>query len=428
MAKTAVIGAGVMGLACAYELLKNGHSVDIYEADDRVGGMAAHFDFSGLSIERYYHFICKTDQYLFDLLAELGIEDKLRWRQTYMGYYYDGQMYDWGNPIALFKFPKLGFVAKFRYGLHAFLSTKRKDWKPLDNVEASVWIKKWIGEEAYNILWKRLFALKFFNYKDNLSAAWIWSRIKRVGLSRKSMMQEELGYLEGGSETLLQALDQKIKKMGGRIHLSSPVENVAIENNQIKSVKVKGVEENFDSVFSTAPLPYVSRMIPDLPQDYRERYESIQNMGVVCVIFRLRQGVSRNFWLNVSDESMDIPGIIEFSNLRPLNESLVYVPYYMPRDYPKFANNNDFFIAEARKYIKQLNPEIGDDDIIAEHASRYGFAQPVCQPGFSSVLPPIKTSIQGLYIADTSYYYPEDRSISESVNVGKKMANLANDL
>ena len=427
MAKTAVIGAGVMGLACAYELLKNGHSVDIYEADDRVGGMAAHFDFAGLNIERYYHFICKTDQYLFDLLTELGIDSKLRWRETYMGYYYDGQLYDWGNPIALFKFPQLSFIAKFRYGLHAFLSTKRKNWKPLDDVEASDWIKKWIGEEAYNILWKRLFALKFFKYKDNLSAAWIWSRIKRVGLSRKNMMQEELGYLEGGSETLLKTLEHKIIEMGGRIHLSSPVASVDIENSKVNSVTVSNEQQSYDSVFSTVPLPYVPRVIPELPQDYRQRYESIQNMGVVCVLFRLRRGVSRNFWLNVSDEAMEIPGIIEFSNLRPLNESLVYVPYYMPRDYPKFAEDNAYFIKEAKQYIKKLNPDITDDDIIAEHASRYGYAQPVCQPGFSRVLPPIKTSIQGLYIADTSYYYPEDRSISESVNVGKQMADLLTD-
>jgi len=103
----------------------------------------------------------------------------------------------------------------------------------------------------------------------------------------------------------------------------------------------------------------------------------------------------------------------------------VYVPYYMPRDYPKFAKDNDFFIAEAKQYIKQLNPEISDADFIAEHASRYGYAQPVCQPGFSKLLPPIKTAINGLYIADTSYYYPEDRSISESINVGKHMAQLA---
>jgi protoporphyrinogen oxidase len=425
MAKTAVIGAGVMGLACAYELLKHGHAVDIYEADDRVGGMAAHFDFQGLNIERYYHFICKPDDHLFDLLKELGIENRLRWRETYMGYYYDGNLYDWGNPIALFKFPKLGFIAKFRYGLHAFLSTKRENWQPLDNVEASDWIRKWIGEEAYNILWKRLFALKFFSYKDNLSAAWIWSRIKRVGSSRKSMLQEELGYLEGGSETLLHTLEKKITALGGKIHLSTQVKKINIDNNQVQSLTLADQEEKFERIFSTVPLPYVSRIIPDLPADYRVRYESIQNMGVVCVIFRLRKGVSRNFWLNVSDESMDIPGIIEFSNLRPLPESVVYVPYYMPRDYPKFANDNDFFITEAKQYIKQLNPEITDEDFIAEHASRYGYAQPVCQPGFSKVLPPIKTAINGLYIADTSYYYPEDRSISESVNVGKKMAELA---
>jgi len=414
-----------MGLACAYELLKRGHLVDIYEADDRVGGMAAHFDFKGLNIERYYHFICKPDHYLFDLLKELGIEDKLRWRETYMGYYYDGHMYNWGNPIALFKFPKLGLIAKFRYGLHAFFSTKRKNWLQLDDIEASDWIRKWIGEEAYNILWKRLFALKFFNYKDNLSAAWIWSRIKRVGSSRKSILQEELGYLEGGSETLLHALEKKITALGGKIHLSTQVKKVNIDNNQVQSLTLADQEEKFERIFSTVPLPYVSRMIPDLPADHRARYESIQNMGVVCVIFRLRKGVSRNFWLNVCDESMDIPGIIEFSNLRPLPESVVYVPYYMPRDYPKFANVNDFFIAEAKQYIKQLNPEITDEDFIAEHASRYGYAQPVCQPGFSKVLPPIKTAINGLYIADTSYYYPEDRSISESVNVGKKMAELA---
>ena len=39
-------------------------------------------------------------------------------------------------------------------------------------------------------------------------------------------------------------------------------------------------------------------------------------------------------------------------------------------------------------------------------------------------LPPIKTEVDGLFVADTSYYYPEDRSISESVNVGKQMAHL----
>ena len=52
------------------------------------------------------------------------------------------------------------------------------------------------------------------------------------------MMQEQLGYLEGGSETLLHALEQKIKKMGGTIHLSSPVSSV----DRMCSIEVPEVE------------------------------------------------------------------------------------------------------------------------------------------------------------------------------------------
>ena len=72
MAKVVVLGAGVMGLAAAYEALLQGHDTTLIEASSTPGGMAAHFNFGGLSIERFYHFVCKSDQPTFDLMAELG--------------------------------------------------------------------------------------------------------------------------------------------------------------------------------------------------------------------------------------------------------------------------------------------------------------------------------------------------------------------
>ena len=63
--KCVIVGAGPMGLMAARELLKRGHAVTICERDDRIGGMSASFNFDGLEIERYYHFICKTDFPLF---------------------------------------------------------------------------------------------------------------------------------------------------------------------------------------------------------------------------------------------------------------------------------------------------------------------------------------------------------------------------
>ena len=37
------------------------------------------------------------------------------------------------------------------------------------------------------------------------------------------------------------------------------------------------------------------------------------------------------------------------------------------------------------------------------------------------MIPPVQTPIAGLQIADTCFYYPEDRGISESVRPGQEM-------
>lgn len=427
MNKIAVIGAGPMGLAVAYDLTKQGRAVDLYEYDDRLGGMSAHFDFNGLSIERYYHFVCQHDDALFALLTELGIADKLHWVDTKMGYFYQGHLHRWGDPLSLLAFPHLNLLAKLRYGLHMFFSSKRKkqNWQSLDGLDAVTWLKRGCGDKAFKVLWERLFQLKFHDYMHNLSAAWIWARIRRVGRSRRSIFQESMGYLEGGSQTLLDKLAERITAQGGQIHLSTPVEEVLIEGGRLNGIRVKGERRDYEQVISTIPLQYVPGLIPGLPEAQRKQYAQVQNIGVVCLLFKLRQPVTENFWLNISDSGIEIPGIIEMSNLQPFEQTIVYVPYYMPQSHPKFGWSDERIIAEATGYLKRINPVLTDADIIDVHASRYAYAQPICQPHFASQLPPIAADIDGLYIADTSYYYPEDRSISESMQLGQQLAQMA---
>jgi len=122
---------------------------------------------------------------------------------------------------------------------------------------------------------------------------------------------------------------------------------------------------------------------------------------------------------------MDIPGLVEYSNLRSLNNHIVYVPFYMPGDNPKYAEDNEIFINKVKTYLMKINNEITDDDFINIRASRYRFAQPICEPNFLEKLPPSKLPIDGLWIADTSFYYPEDRGISESIDFGRSMARDA---
>ena len=78
-------------------------------------------------------------------------------------------------------------------------------------------------------------------------------------------------------------------------------------------------------------------------------------------------------------------------------------------------------------YLARLNKDFRDDWVVAANAFRYEFAQTVCTPGFYDKLPPVRSAIGGLYMADTSHYYPEDRSISESMRLGRQLANMLAD-
>jgi protoporphyrinogen oxidase len=421
--RIAVIGAGPMGLGVAYQLVQQGNIPVIFEADDRVGGMTATFDFGGLNIERYYHFHCISDKAFLEVLRELGLEEKLHWAETRMGYYYQGKLQPWGNPFALIRFSGLGMVAKFRYGLHAFLATRRTDWKPLDGVEATGWIKRWVGNEAYDVLWSKLFEYKFYEYTSELSAAWIWSRIRRIGRSRYNLFREKFGYLEGGSTTLLQSMTAVIERGGGEFHLNSAVTKVAITRDSVIGVYAAGSFYPFDKVVSTIPLPCIPRIIPDLPTDLLQAFLSVKNIAVVCVIVKLKKQVTGNFWLNVNNPEMDIPGLVEYTNLRPLGmEHVLYVPFYMPGEHQKYQDDDQVFVNKVRRYIQVINPALQDNDFIQIHVSRYRYAQPICGPNYLDTLPTVNLPIKGLWVADTSYYYPEDRGLSEGIGYGRELA------
>ncbi len=96
----------------------------------------------------------------------------------------------------------------------------------------------------------------------------------------------------------------------------------------------------------------------------------------------------------------------------------------MPGEHSKFSDSNQVFLDKVKKYLKKINPNLIDEDFIDMHASRYRYAQPICPPNFLDGLPEADLPIEGLVVADTSYYYPEDRCISESIKLGRNLARM----
>src|SRR5947208_14119099 len=114
LAKVVVLGAGPMGLAVAYQALQDGDEVDVLEASQEAGGMAGHFDFGGISIERFYHFVCRADTPTVTLLRELGIAHKLRWKPTSMAFYFDGRLTQSAYQLTLLSFPNILLATKLQ--------------------------------------------------------------------------------------------------------------------------------------------------------------------------------------------------------------------------------------------------------------------------------------------------------------------------
>jgi protoporphyrinogen oxidase len=423
MDKVAVIGGGPMGLTCAYELLKKGYAADLYEKENVLGGMSAHFDFSGTDIEMYYHFVCGPDQYTFDIMKELGIFDKLKWTDTRMGLFYRGTLYKWGGPFELLFFPKANLIEKARYGFHIFFASKFKNWNKLDELSAVEWIRRWEGDLGYEKFWNSLFELKFYERKELVAAPWLWSRLVRVAKSRKNIFQERMGYIEGGSRVFIDAMEREIRNRGGAIMLNAPVEEIFFARGSVTGIQVDGTYKPYEKVISTIPIQYIDKLAPGLPKSDRAKLSELDNVGVVCVIMKLADGLTENFWLNITDERMDIPGMIEISNLNTsFQDAILYIPFYLHIDDPKYNDPDAVFIKKAGEYVRWVNPSMTSDKIIDIRLFKYEYAQPIATKKFLSKLPPIASSERkGFYFADTAYCYPEDRSINESVKVAYKI-------
>jgi len=72
-----VIGAGIAGLTAAYRLQQAGHTVQVLEADAKVGGRMITIHWQGLAIDPGAEFVTGADKLLLDIVHQLGIEEQM---------------------------------------------------------------------------------------------------------------------------------------------------------------------------------------------------------------------------------------------------------------------------------------------------------------------------------------------------------------
>ena len=430
--RAAVVGAGVAGLTTAYRLSQAGWKVAVYERDAELGGLASTFEFDGVRPERYYHFICRPDRPYLELIDELGLAPKLHWQPTRMGYSYEGRYYRFGTPWSLLRFSPLSFASRVRFGLHALDSKRMTGWADLDEVTARDWLIEHEGRQVYDVVWRPLLELKFGDEADSISAAWIWARINRVANSREGvLMREWLGYLEGGTQALIDALAGRIEAAGGSVRADSAVERILIADGRVTGVRLgSGVEEPADVVVSTVAPSQLLGMAPELPEPFATTLREVGYYGVACWLLVASEPLSPDFWLNVHDSRVSFPGVIQYTNLNPMPElggrHLLYIPYYMSVTDPRFAMGKEEWQPTLRAEIDALRPGFSEK-VESWQLFRDTHAQPLFRAGFHrrfSSLEQPGTPVGGLFRTDMSQTYPDDRSLVNAIAKANAIADV----
>ncbi len=430
-ATVCIIGAGLAGLSAAYDLGRAGYNVVVLESGESIGGLASSIMIDGRPVERFYHFICKNDDDLLQLIDELGIAGQLHWEPTRTSFFYNGRLYRFGTPLDLLRFSAVPFTQRIRFGLNIVRSRYRDLWQQLDGLAARTWLIDQVGQQAYDVIWDPLLRVKFGEYHDRVSAAWIWHRIHRVARSRRRLWEREhFGYLELGSETVIGALVERLQHMPNvQLRSRTRVQTIQTNEGQVSGVLlVDGELLPCSYVISTVALPVLLKLAPDLDPGYRAQLEQIDYLGVVCGLFKLSHSVADSYWVNINDPDIPFNGIIEYSNLnKHLNlggKVIVYIPYYLRTSVPRYSYSDEHLYREFVDGLKRINPAFDESWVEEYHVSRAAYAQAICHVGFAAIVPGHETPLKGLYITDSTQFYPEDRTISAAIRLGRRVAGL----
>ncbi len=411
-----IVGAGISGLSAAWALARAGHHVEIFQRERDAGGLAGVFDFDGISIEHFYHFLCRGDAGYVRLCEELGLADGIRFAKAGTGFYCDGRSHRFSTPGDLLRFDGMPLSQRLRFGLFVLEAQWRDEWAQLDEIAAKPWLIDRIGKRAYETIWEPLLALKFGDMHDRISAAWVWHRLHRVAKSKGRM-----GYLEGGTRRLLDTLLERLKAMGVALHLERPVLRILSDEGGQRVAGLRldaGCDYQCDRVVSTVPLPVLANLLPEGWETYAESLRRVHYIGVVCVVFKLKRPVSPYFWYNVHDARIPFNGIIEYTNLNPLDGKhghIVYVPYYTDTHSPIYRMPDEIVVRQSWDALKLIEPGLSDGDLLARHVARAPHAQAICHTGFLKVIPAQQAPIEGLHLLDSVFLYPEDRTQSGQI-------------
>ncbi len=403
-----IVGGGILGMTAAYRLSKAGVEVELYERAPDLGGLVGSFDLAGRPADRFYHVVLPTDDRVIGLATELGLGERFRFRPVQVGFYDDGRLFSMSSLKEFLTFPLLPFHDRLRLGSFVARCQLRSSYEGLDDIPLEEWLRRLCGRRIVERLWRPLLDSKFDGRFDDLPATYMWGRTRRMSKTRDSAGREVMGWLGGGYQTLVDALERRISELGGTVRPGTAVDQIVGTGGRAAGLVVDGSFRPFDAVLCTLVPPQAHRLLsPDLaelaPPDHC-RY-----LGVVCVLIRTSRSVSPYYTLNITDRRVPLTTIVETTHVVDpdwTGGSLLYATKYVDPSHADLERPVDEVRDEYLAHVRTIFPDLSDSEILATAVQRARVVEPVHVLGGASRLPDV-FAVPGLALASTAHVYPE---------------------
>jgi protoporphyrinogen oxidase len=441
--RIAIIGAGMAGLAAAYDLNKAGHQVTIYEGAPGVGGLAAgfkapHWDWT---LEKYYHHWFASDRHMLGLIEELGWSDQVLFPRPYTVIYFEGKFYPFDSitsnmPQFLLRHYSLVDVARF--GLAGVYLRFSSNWQALEKYTAADWTRRKFGQRIYELFWRPMLVGKFGEaYASIVNMAWLWARLH----SRTT----RLGTFAGGFQAFMDKLAELLRSRGVEIRLSTAVTGIRRLGFQSQSdagsllqqtagggqlvVETAAGTESYDAVISTSSPALMARLAPDLPDSYSASLKALKSMGAVVLVISLDRQLTQYYWHNLPKEAgFPFLALVEHTNYMDAahygGDHIIYCGDYLDPDHEYFKLSKEELLDRFLPAFKRFNPDFDRSWVKDAWLWKTAYAQPVPPVNHSQNIPPLRTPVPGLYFASMSQVYPWDRGTNFAVEIGRRVAGM----
>ena len=404
--RVGIVGAGLSGLVCAERALSHpGLSVEIFEKERDVGGLAGYVLFGGLKVAKTYHHVLSNDLHLQKELKRLNIS--IDWKKVKVAFYAKSKIYSFNGPLDLLRFEPLRFADRLRLG---WLVLRAKYDDHLLDTSLKDWITSTAGENVFDVFVDPLIST-YFGSSDNISAAYLANRWRMESRSANT-----LGYAD--FPRLIDEYRSRISSSpSGRILTGCEISYVRIAPDHV-IINLGDKEQNFDAVVMTCPPKEAGSLLRGVPQSLLNTLKAVRYRGCLCAALRFEQKLSEYYWINILDKKLPFVACFEFANLGSLiSGGLVYLVSYVDTDSALWQCSDQEVI---QRFVEGLKSMFRSVPRIREWCLfRTLNGTPVYEVGYRNVdLNPFPR----LYFAGVYRAFPEIRSSGPALRTGIETA------